>query len=65
MDNIDDVDGWCVECGDVFHLDDCGGDNPPCPCGCGLCRSCCAAEALGENDDWDEVPTPTPTKEGA
>jgi len=46
-------DGWCVECGDAFHLDDCGGYNPPCPCGCGLCRSCCAG-----NEYDDESPEP-------
>lgn len=47
----DDEDGWCVECGDEFHLDDTGGYNPPCQ-GCGLCRSCC--ECDGEKDDYEE-----------
>ena len=49
MTDIDDIDGWCLECGDPFHLDDCGGYNPPCPCGCGRCRSCCEADRW-----WDE-----------
>ena len=53
----DTGDGFCLECGDWFHLDDCGGYNPPCACAqCGgaLCRSCCAAERgdLDPDDDW-------------
>jgi hypothetical protein len=44
-------DGWCIECGDSFHLDDCGGYNPPCP-GCGNCRSCCECRVVNE----DELP---------
>lgn len=36
----DTGDGFCVECGEYFHLDDTGGYNPPCP-SCGLCRMCC------------------------
>lgn len=43
-------DGFCGECFEPFHLDDCGGYNPPCTCH-GLCRSCC--EAMGrDDDDW-------------
>lgn len=46
-------DGFCGECGDPFHLDDCGGYNPPCPCGCGLCRSCCENTRRGDDDnEW-------------
>ena len=45
------LDGWCVDCGDEFHLDDTGGYNPPCPCGCGLCRSCHENEER-EDDAW-------------
>ena len=47
-------DGWCGECGDAFHLDDCGGYNPPCPCGCGLCRDCCREERYREECYGDE-----------
>jgi len=49
------LDGWCYECGDEFHLDDTGGYNPPCPCGCGRCRDCCDddSEPLGDDDDYD------------
>jgi len=51
-------DGYCYECGDAFHFDDCGGYNPPCPCGCGRCRSCCAADATAEDDyAYDESGT--------
>lgn len=45
-------DGYCIDCGEEFHLDDTGGYNPPCPCGCGLCRSCCAG-AQAEEDEWE------------
>lgn len=52
---IDDTDGWCLECGNPFHLDDCGGYNPPCPCGSRCCRSCCGPDHLpGHRDDDDE-----------
>ncbi len=44
-------DGFCVECGDEFHLDDTGGYNPPCSCGM-HCRSCHAAEF--DRDDLDD-----------
>lgn len=44
----------CYECGDEFHYDDIGGYNPPCPCGCGRCRSCCRAESDQDNDDWQD-----------
>ena len=30
---------WCIDCGDDFRYDDCGGYNPPCVCGA-HCRSC-------------------------
>lgn len=43
-----DGDGWCMECGDEFHLDDCGGYNPPCSCGF-HCRSCHEAEEARED----------------
>jgi hypothetical protein len=46
--------GFCGECGDRFHLDDCGGYNPPCPCGCGLCRSC--HDAVNRSDDAEDYP---------
>jgi hypothetical protein len=47
-------DGWCIECGDSFHLDDCGGYNPPCP-GCGNCRSCCECRVVNEDEPpYDE-----------
>ena len=36
----DTDDGYCLDCGDIFRLDDTGGYNPPCRCGA-LCRSCC------------------------
>lgn len=41
----------CRECFDPFHYDDCGGYNPPCPCGCGRCRSCCDAAEM-ERTAW-------------
>ena len=44
-------DGWCLACGDEFHLDDVGGYNPPCPGGCGNCRHCCDCDDLAEDDD--------------
>ena len=52
---IDDLDGWCEACGDAFHLDDTGGYNPPCSCGCGLCRSCHNADEMAE-DEWQDEP---------
>jgi len=52
-------DGWCIECGDEFHLDDIGGYNPPCACGY-HCRSCHEAlehdMAYDSCDDDDEGP---------
>lgn len=49
-----DGDGWCIECGDEFHLDDVGGYNPPCSCGL-HCRSCHEAEMYDrDEDDYDE-----------
>jgi hypothetical protein len=44
-------DGWCVDCGEEFHLDDCGGYNPPCACGF-HCRSC-HQHAEHEDDDYE------------
>lgn len=52
-DSTEAPDGWCVDCGEEFHLDDTGGYNPPCPCGCGLCRSCHDNEAR-EEAEWDD-----------
>jgi len=55
-----------MECGEDFHLDDCGGYNPPCECGeCGgaMCRSCCEAEKQvwgPDRDDDVEVEAPGP-----
>ena len=49
----DTGDGWCIECGEFFHLDDTGGYRPPCPCGCGLCRDCCKAQEDENTDEWD------------
>lgn len=47
-------DGWCVDCGDEFHLDDCGGYNPPCVCGA-HCRSCHDREVREyDEDDYDD-----------
>ncbi len=52
-------DGYCDDCGEAFHLDDCGGYNPPCNCGkCDsegrLCRACCRANMDLEGDpDWE------------
>ncbi len=46
-------DGHCFDCGDPFHLDDCGGYNPPCSCGCGCCRSCHRENELMDEDDYD------------
>lgn len=45
-----DGDGWCVQCGDEFHLDDTGGYNPPCSCGL-HCRSCHEAVERYNNND--------------
>lgn len=53
-----DADGWCVECGDAFHLDDCGGYNPPCQT-CGLCRSCCDCNGQHSTDDEYEGEYPS------
>jgi len=50
----DTGDGWCVDCGDFFHLDDCGGYNPPCPV-CGLCRSCCECDRMDDEAEDDGV----------
>ena len=50
----DTGDGWCLECGEYFHLDDTGGYNPPCgckECGGAYCRSCCAAERMSDDED--------------
>lgn len=53
--DFDDSDGWCLECGEPFHLDDCGGYNPPCPCGCGCCRDHCEERRERDDDDgWEE-----------
>lgn len=56
IDDDDEYDGegWCVECGDEFHLDDCGGYNPPCACGL-HCRSCHEADINGPDDDYDDA----------
>jgi len=63
-------DGYCADCGDAFHLDDCGGYNPPCNCGqCDgtICRSCCRTVATEDEDaDWceDDPASSVPTPEG-
>jgi hypothetical protein len=49
----DTGDGWCVDCGDFFHLDDCGGYNPPCGV-CGLCRDCCRCPFRGRGDEAED-----------
>jgi hypothetical protein len=51
---LENGDCWCVDCGDPFHLDDCGGYNPPCECGY-HCRPCHEAEIreAGYDDDDD------------
>ncbi len=43
-------DGWCIDCGDTFRYDDCGGYNPPCSCGM-HCRSCHEHELAAHDDD--------------
>jgi hypothetical protein len=51
-DEGDDLE-WCIDCGDTFRYDDCGGYNPPCACGL-HCRSCHdAEESRGVYDDAD------------
>lgn len=50
--SIDDGDGWCMDCGDPFHLDDTGGYNPPCECGF-HCRSCHEREIRELDDDYE------------
>jgi hypothetical protein len=50
-----DGDGWCIECGDVFHYDDCGGYNPPCACG-EHCRACHEAVEGRRDPDYDDDP---------
>ncbi len=52
IDGEYDGDGWCIDCGDEFHLDDCGGYNPPCACGF-HCRSCHEANER-EDDEYDD-----------
>lgn len=45
---------WCIDCGESFRYDDCGGYNPPCKCGA-HCRDCHDAEEReGKylDDDW-------------
>lgn len=68
MSGWDSGDGCCAECGDFFHLDDVGGYNPLCPCGCGLCRSCHDEMNRSDvDDDWypeDDEPTPTEGERG-
>jgi hypothetical protein len=63
---VDDFgDGWCLECGDTFRLDDMGGYNPPCECKeCqGMyCRNCCREDRYGPEDD-DERPEDSYPKE--
>ncbi len=46
-----DEDAWCIDCGEDFRYDDCGGYNPPCACGL-HCRSC--HEAAMRDDDEDD-----------
>lgn len=53
-------DGWCLECGEEFHLDDTGGYNPPCECKIcqgAVCRSC------HPWNDYDDEPDPEDGKE--
>ena len=73
---VDDEPEFCGECLEEFRYDDCGGYNPPCPCGCGNCRSCHrdndaqeAEDTWGPSDDEDratiteeEVATPAPER---
>lgn len=62
------MDNYCGECGDEFHLDDCGGYNPPCSCGCGCCRSCHDAyedaEDHWQDDDSSDADTPVERGDG-
>ncbi len=56
LDSMDDYDGddFCIDCGETFRYDDCGGYNPPCLCGF-HCRSCHeAAEREDDDDGYDE-----------
>ena len=53
-DDMYDGDGWCIECGEEFHLDDTGGYNPPCSCGF-HCRHCHDA-VEGRFDPDDDYP---------
>lgn len=46
-------DGYCLDCGEEFHLDDTGGYNPPCVCG-EHCRSCHEAQER-ESDEWRDA----------
>lgn len=65
----DTGDGWCIECGEFFHLDDVGGYNPPCP-GCGNCRECCECHGARDEDEYwpdedeQEAPSPAAPPEG-
>lgn len=44
----------CGECFEEFRYDDTGGYNPPCECGCGLCRSCHRENARQEEAEADD-----------
>lgn len=44
---------YCVDCGEDFREDDCGGYNPPCSCGA-HCRSCHEAE-MREELEWENA----------
>jgi hypothetical protein len=54
LDEEAERNGWCLDCGDTFRFDDCGGYNPPCKCGY-HCRHCHeAAEGRLDPDDYDD-----------
>jgi hypothetical protein len=44
---------WCIDCGEDFRYDDCGGYNPPCICGA-HCRSCHEAEEREAEEGFDD-----------
>jgi hypothetical protein len=63
-DPMDTGDGWCIECGEYFHLDNCGGYNPPCRCvECQgfYCRSC---HRENEGDDYERPEESYPDEPG-
>ena len=52
---------WCIDCGDDFRYDDCGGYNPPCECGfhCRHCHEAGAREEAEYEDAWSGSDAPS------